>query len=501
MKSKILRVFLGALFLIVLFSEVPAAYEVQRIKEPDSGSAAKEEPINPKTLSKESEKDSSDKTKLIPTSFVDLAKKLKPAVVNISTAKVLKDHPPIDQKTPKKEGKDGYSDPFWEQFDKYFGSRPRKFKTRSLGSGFIIEEEGYIITNNHVVEGTDEITVQLANQKELEARIIGRDSKTDLALIKVDSKEPLPVVKLGDSDTLEVGEWVLAIGNPFGFEHSVTAGIVSAKGRLLGGSPFEDFIQTDASINPGNSGGPLFNMNGEVVGINSAVISSAQGLGFAISINIAKDILGQLRAKGKVIRAWLGVQIQEITEDIAGAFGLNPMKGVLISSVMKQTPADKYGLKRGDIILEFNGQEISEIRQLQKLVASSLMDVDLSVKVLRNGEEKVVLVKLEEMGSKEKELPSKEQKWGIIAQEIKPEIAKGLGIEVERGVIVSEVKENSLAEKSGVHRGDIVLEVNREEVKNLEEYLEKINRLKKGEYVLMFVKRGENTHYLAFKTD
>ncbi|MBI4595040.1 MAG: DegQ family serine endoprotease [Candidatus Tectomicrobia bacterium] len=435
-----------------------------------------------------------------PRSFASLAKKLKPAVVNISTSKIIKDHPPIDEKTPKKEGREWKkSDPFWEQFDKFFGSQPRKFKSRSLGSGFIIAQEGYIITNNHVVEETDEITVQLADQKELKASIIGRDMKTDLALIKVETKESLPTVKLGDSEKLEVGDWVLAIGNPFGFEHSVTAGIVSAKGRLLGGSPYEDFIQTDASINPGNSGGPLFNMQGEVVGINSAVITSAQGLGFAISINNAKDLIPQLREKGKIVRAWLGINIQEVTEDIAGSFGLDKAKGVLISNVIKGTPADKFGLKRGDIILEFNGQGISEIRALQKQVAASPVGVEQTLKLLREGQEMFIPIKLEEMRDKVKDQPSREGKWGIMAREITPEIAKGLGIKEEKGVIVTEVKENSLADKAGVRRGDIILEINRKGVKTLEEFQQRVDELKEGDYYLLLVKRGESINYLAFK--
>ena len=239
----------------------------------------------------------------------------------------------------------GFKDFFGEDFfEKFFGDMPkREYKQRSLGSGFIIDREGYILTNNHVVERAQSIKVKLTDSKEYDATVIGKDPKTDIALIKINAKQDLPVATFGDSDKLEVGDWVVAIGNPFGLEHTVTQGIVSAKGRVIGAGPYDDFIQTDASINPGNSGGPLFNLKGEVVGINTAIVSGGQGIGFAIPINVVRDLLPQLKSKGKVVRGWLGVVIQKVTPEIAKSFGLKETEGALVSDVAEQSPADKGG--------------------------------------------------------------------------------------------------------------------------------------------------------------
>ena len=298
-----------------------------------------------------------------PLSFADLAEKLKPSVVNISTTKTVRSgrfRSPFGQRSPF--DRDFGGDDFFERF---FGEGPqRQFKQRSLGSGFIISPDGYIFTNNHVVEQADKIIVKLSNDKEYEAKVIGKDAKTDIALIKIKPTESLPVAETGDSDKLRVGDWVIAIGNPFGLEQTVTAGIVSAKGRVIGAGPYDNFIQTDASINPGNSGGPLFNMEGKVIGINTAIVAQGQGIGFAIPISMAKTILPDLKATGKVTRGWLGVSVQDITEDIAKSMKLKDRNGALIADVFKGDPADKAGMKSGDVVTEINGKKIKDTHEL-----------------------------------------------------------------------------------------------------------------------------------------
>ena len=280
-------------------------------------------------------------------SLSELARELKPAVVNISTTQLVKS--PMDDFFKDFRGfRDFFGDEFFRRF---FGDmQPREFKRKSLGSGFIIDREGHILTNNHVIEKADKITVKMANEKSYDATVVGRDPKTDIALIKIDSDADLPVVRMGDSDKLEVGEWVVAIGNPFGLEQTVTAGIISAKGRVIGAGPYDDFLQTDASINPGNSGGPLFNLEGEVIGINTAIVAGGTGIGFAIPINMAKRLLPQLKS-GRVQYGYLGVYIQDLTPELAQSFGLKEPRGVLISEVVPGSAAETGGLKKGDVVL------------------------------------------------------------------------------------------------------------------------------------------------------
>lgn len=316
----------------------------------------------------------------VPLSFASLAKELNPAVVNISTTQVIEGFGGFPG--PFREG-----DPFEEFFKRFFGDvPPPEYKQRSLGSGFIISKDGYIVTNGHVVENAQEIKVTLMGGRKFDAKVIGQDSKTDLALIKITPVGDLPSAKLGDSAKLEVGDWVVAIGNPFGLGHTVTAGIVSAKGRIIGAGPYDDFIQTDASINPGNSGGPLFNLLGEVVGVNTAILGGAQGIGFATPINLAKEVIFQLKNEGRVIRGWIGVSAQELTPEIAQSFNLKEAKGALISEVAPQGPADRAGLMRGDIIIEFDGKEVKQVEDLPRLVANTSVGKTVKVKVLRNGE-------------------------------------------------------------------------------------------------------------------
>jgi serine protease Do len=313
---------------------------------------------------------------LIPDSFSEIVNESAKSIVNISTTQVIK------QKAPR-------FFPFFPDFPFFQDSpdsesREREFRRQSLGSGFIVGSDGYIITNNHVVENADDITVTLWDESEYKAKVKGRDSKTDIALIKIDADKPLPAVTLGDSDKLNVGDWVIAVGNPYGLGHTVTAGIVSAKSRFIGSGPYDDFIQTDATINPGNSGGPLFNIKGEVIGINTAIIPMAQGIGFAIPVNLAKEIIQSLKTKGYVERGWLGVTVQKITPELAESLKLTSKQGALVTDVLKNSPADKAKIKRKDVIVEFAGEKVSEY-SLPRLVAAMPSGKQAVIKVIRDG--------------------------------------------------------------------------------------------------------------------
>jgi len=427
--------------------------------------------------------------------FSELAERLKPAVVNISTTMVVKQHPlSRGRRSPF-----GEQDPFRDFWEKFFGGEiPREFETKSLGSGVIINKEGYIVTNNHVVENAKEILVTLSTEKDFEAEVIGRDKKTDLALIKIEAKDDLPVAPLGDSDKLKVGEWVIAIGNPFGLAETVTTGIVSAKGRVIGAGPYDDFIQTDASINPGNSGGPLFNFWGEVVGINTAIVATGHGIGFAIPINMAKEILPQLKEKGRVTRGWLGVGVQRVTSQLAKSFDLKEEKGALVSQVFKDTPADRAGIKQGDIILEFDGKEIEDFGDLPRTVASTPPEKTVKIKVFRNGNVLTLELTVAEMEEKTEvaKAPS-EKPLGVTVQDITPEIARGLGLEEVAGVVVTQVKPRSPAAEAGILRGDIIQEVNRKPVETVEAFGRAVEEAKDQESILFLIRRGENSLFVS----
>ncbi|MDF1536710.1 MAG: DegQ family serine endoprotease [bacterium] len=445
-----------------------------------------------------------------PGSFADLAEELSPAVVNISTATVVKEgqarHPfGKEEDSPFREF---FGDEFLKRF---FGERgpQRPFKQRSLGSGFIINEEGYIITNNHVVAEADEVVVILEEGDEYPAEILGTDEKTDLALIKIEPKNGgLPLCRLGDSDKARVGDWVLAIGNPFGLGHTVTAGIVSAKGRELGAGAYDDFIQTDAAINPGNSGGPLFDTAGNVVGINSIIYSRTggnQGIGFAIPINLAKAIVSQLKEKGEVTRAWLGVLIQQITPDMQEALGLSERKGALVADVVQDGPAAKAGIQRGDVIVRFNGEVVESQHQLPTMVAYLQVGTGVEVVALRDGKEKKFTVTLEEMTDEATPVGSfgedKEMKGelGLTVQNITPEIAERLDLGTSRGVLVSGVEPGSPAAEAGLARGDVILEVDRQEVSDVAALSSVLEKSKDKASVLFLVNRGGRTIFIAVK--
>ena len=437
-------------------------------------------------------------------SFVEIAKKINPAVVNISTEKMVKGADNIFRHyfgPGSPSPRDFFGDDF---FDRFFGEQPEKeHKEKSLGSGFIISKDGYILTNNHVVEGADKIKIRLGNEKDYVAKIIGKDEKTDLALVKVETKENLPFVTLGDSDSLEVGEWVMAIGNPFGLEHTVTVGVVSAKGRVIGAGPYDNFIQTDASINPGNSGGPLVNTKGEVIGIDTAIVAQANGIGFAIPSNMAKEILPQLKEKGRVVRGWIGIMIQKVTPELAQSFGLAEGRGALVAQVQEGSPAAKAGIKKGDIIVKFDGKDIKEMDELPRMVAGTPIRKKTSIVIFREGKEINVTVTIGEMPETEKEATlstnKTENNIGLTVKDITPELANKLGLAEKEGVIVSSVEPGGPAEDVGIMKGDIIKEVNRKQVKNVREYSEAIAKVKPGENVLFFIKRGDDSLYVVLK--
>ena len=433
-------------------------------------------------------------------SLTGLVKELKPTVVNISTTKVVRS--PMDDFFRGRELPDFFGDDFFRRF---FGDRnqQREFKQRSLGSGFIIDKEGYIITNNHVVEQANEIKVKLSNAKEYDAKVVGTDPKTDLALIKIKIAGELPVARLGDSDKLEVGEWVVAIGNPFGLEQTVTTGIISAKGRVIGAGPYDDFLQTDASINPGNSGGPLFNLKGEVVGINTAIVAGGQGIGFAIPINLAKGLLPQLK-KGHVVYGYLGVMIQDITPELAKSFGLKEEKGVLISDVLKDSPAQKSGVMKGDVVLEYDGKRIEERSQFVKLVGNTQVGKKVPLVVLRNKEKKTLWITIGEVAEKKiaqgKTAPGAEESntWGFAVQEISRAMAEKVGLPDDTGVMITEVEPGSAAQQKGLQAGDVIIEVEHNPIKDLAEFRKLIEPYKKKKTLLLTVRQKANEYHTFY---
>ncbi len=435
--------------------------------------------------------------RMVPENFSQLAKAVQPGVVNIRTVKNIKGGGPVfrqffnnpfGQRPPS-----GENDPFHDFFGPFGNGPSHEFKQRSLGSGFIIDREGYIVTNNHVIADADEITVKLADGKEYDAKVVGRDPNTDLALIKIKGASDLVPLKLGDSDKLEVGSWVVAIGSPFGLEQTVTAGIVSAKGRTIGSGPYDDFIQTDASINPGNSGGPLLNMNGEVIGINTAIIAQGQGIGFAIPVNMAQGIVAQLKENGSVTRGWLGVGIQDLTPELAEYYGLNDKHGVLVSQVFNGDPAAKAGIKANDIIVAVDGKPVASSRELSSTIAGLAVGKKTEITFLRDGREKTVDVELAKRV--DKELVAKQDmedngELGLKLTELTPEAARRFGYsEDEKGVLVVEVQPDSKADKAGVQPGDLVKEINRKPVDSVGELKSVLKKEKSGQETQLLVKR------------
>ncbi len=433
-----------------------------------------------------------------PPDFVALAKALKPAVVNISTTKSAKPRRPM---LPGPRGPQ--MDPFEEFFERFFQGQPNVPRNeRSLGSGFIISADGYILTNNHVVDGADEIKVKLADGRSFAAKIKGGDAKLDLALLKIDTGERLPVAKLGDSGKLQVGEWVMAIGNPFGLEQTVTVGIVSAKGRVIGAGPYDDFIQTDASINPGNSGGPLFNLAGEVIGINTAIIANGQGIGFATPVNAAQAIIPQLREVGHVTRGWLGVSVQPVTEELAASFGLDKPRGALVTEVIKGSPAETAGFQRGDIILAVDGKPVAEMTDLPRLVAALPVDSAVRFEVFRDGKSRTLGVKIGKLVEGEQgkaAAAGSGSSLGMAVTDLTPEVARSLGISAGKGAVVTAVEPAGPAADANIRLGDLVLEVNGKEIANAAAYAQAIKGLKPGQVLRLLLQRGESLLYTTIK--
>ncbi|NIA10889.1 MAG: Do family serine endopeptidase, partial [Nitrospiraceae bacterium] len=370
--------------------------------------------------------------------------------------------------------------------------------------GFIIDPAGYILTNNHVVSKADKIVVKLNSGKEYKAKVVGADPKTDVALIKIKADKKLPAVALGDSDKIRVGDWVVAIGNPFGLSHTVTAGIISARGRVIGSGPYDDFIQTDASINPGNSGGPLIAMDGRVIGINTAIIASGQGIGFAIPINMAKKILPQLKKTGHVVRGWLGVYIQDITPELAKKFGLKEQKkGVLVSKVFEKSPAKDGGVKQGDIILKFDDKPVHSSHELALVVSQTKVGKKVSVEISRDG--KTITLDVKVGTRKEKSVGRTTQaktteKMGFEVQELTPELAKRLNLKAKSGLVVVDVDRNSAAFEAGLRRNDVIVEVNRKPVATVSAFKKMLSKKPEDGY-LFLVRRGAGAVYIVVKPE
>ncbi|MCM2264825.1 MAG: DegQ family serine endoprotease [Desulfuromonadales bacterium] len=433
--------------------------------------------------------------------FAALVEQLKPAVVNISTAKTIKPRSPVFR-GPQQPG----GDMFDEFFERFFRDIPQSSrKERSLGTGFIISEDGYILTNDHVVDGADEIKVKLADGRIFPGTVRGLDARLDLALVKIDAGKQLPVARLGDSDKLRIGEWVMAIGNPFGLEQTVTVGIVSAKGRVIGAGPYDDFIQTDASINPGNSGGPLFNMRGEVIGINTAIVPGGQGIGFAIPVNMAKQIVDQLRTDGKVTRGYLGVVVQPLSEELAQSFGLDHPHGALVSEVVKDSPAERAGIKRGDVILRFAGQPIDERNALPQIVASSKVGDTVDVLVFRDGRErefKVQVGKLSEEGGRDAPSGASGSELGLTVAPLTPELARRYDLDPEsRGVLVTAIEPGSAATNANLRPGDLVVEVDGREIGTVKAFEAATGRAAKGKVLRLLIQRRDTLFYTTLRVE
>lgn len=433
--------------------------------------------------------------------FVEVAKKVQPSVVNITTEKT------VTIKPWERFGEDFFKGSPFEEFFRGFGS-PRergkeyRHRQRSGGSGVIVDKEGYILTNNHVIEGTDKVKVRLADGREFVATVKGQDSRTDLAVLHIKAKD-LPVAVLGDSDKLEVGEWAIAIGSPFGLEHTVTVGVISAKGRSgLGTGTYEDFVQTDASINPGNSGGPLINIDGEVIGINAMIIQPGTGIGFAIPINTAKQILNDLIKTGKVVRPWLGISVQELTPEMMEHFKVKEKEGVLVGQVYPNTGAEKAGLASGDIIKAVDDKAVVSVNELVKEVQKKKVGQKLKLSIVRDGKPMTIEVTTSEMPDKaelEKEKEG-EEKLGARLQELTPQLATRYRISgIKQGVVVVSVEDGSLADEMGLQEGDVLLEINRKKIESLKDFDKAMKEASVEKGILFQIHRKGRSFYLTFK--
>lgn len=438
--------------------------------------------------------------------FVKVAEQVSPCVVNLSVEKVIRGRGFLSPWFEFRREFEGT--PFEEFFRDFFGGDRfgHKYREHSLGSGFIVDRRGYILTNYHVIKGADEIIVKLLDGREFKGKIIGVDKKIDLALIKIDTRESLPAAKLGSSSKARVGDWVIAIGNPFGLEHTITVGVISAKGRSLQKriAEYEHFIQTDASINPGNSGGPLVNIYGEVIGINTAIVASGQGIGFAIPIDMAKHIIRSLIKHGKVIRAWLGVYIQEIDPKLAKYFRVKPHEGILVADVVRRSPAKRAGIKRGDIIKEINGKEVTTPGDLQEEILKHEVGDKIELLILRDNKEMVVKVKLARMPEDTGEFIGSSmysRNWrGMVLQDITPELASKYKLSDDtQGVIIIEVQRNTPASDAELRVGDVILGINNISIHSLKEFNKIIDKIHDEEDVVLIVKRRYYTFFVSLE--
>jgi len=455
--------------------------------------------------------------------FEQVVDQVKPAVVSITSVKVFKHkqqkqrsmpQDPYHSRPNQEQERDQFRDfrEFFgdDFFDRFF--KPRfpegEYKIQGLGSGVIIDgEKGYIVTNNHVIEDADELKITMGDKKEYDGKVVGADPQTDIAIIKIEGKD-LPQAKLGDSDTIKVGQWAIAIGNPFGLSQTVSIGVISATGRAnVGVAQYEDMIQTDAAINPGNSGGPLVNIRGEVIGINTAIFTRSggyQGIGFAIPVNMVKVIMRDLIEKGKVTRGWLGVVIQDVDPALAKSFNVTSTEGVLITDVQENSPAKEAGLERGDIVVEYDGKPIRDVNHLRNVVAQTETGKKVKVKVVRDGKEKELTVKISEQpadlfAAVPGAVPS-EKDLGMTVQNLTEELASRLGVEDTSGVIVTEVQPDGPASAADIREGDIIKEVNRKKVGNVAEFKKAISAEDKEKGILLLVKRGTFSRYVIVKT-
>lgn len=438
--------------------------------------------------------------------FARVVKSATPAVVHISVTSTVDANPEFEQ---------FFNHPFFERFfgPQYRQQEPqqRKRQQQGAGSGFVVSKDGHILTNNHVVDRADKITVTLDDNSEVEAELIGTDPQSDVALIKIDVEEDLPTIPLGDSDALEVGEWVIAIGNPFGLSQTVTVGVVSATGRSrVGINEYENFIQTDAAINPGNSGGPLLNIHGEVVGINSALYSRTggyMGIGFAIPINMVKSIEDQLHKHGKVTRGWLGVAIQDVDENLAESFGLSKAEGILVSETQPDSPAEKAGVKQGDVILKLEGVALKDVNELRNRIALTIPGTEVSLNIIRNGKPIDISVTIGEQPadfgrlSQQPSTNGSLDDFGLVLQELTPDLAEQLGYQGRQGVIISEVAEQSPAENGGLKPGLLIEEVNKVKITSLEELREVLEGSENPGRVLLRVRSGNFSQYVVLRTE
>ncbi len=434
-----------------------------------------------------------------PSNFIALIKKDKPFVVNIRTTQKVKSGPFQMYESPF----GAQPNPFGNFFNNFFHNAPQQTYTQeSLGSGVIISKNGYIITNNHVINGATKIYVKLFSGKTFKATVIGKDPQVDLALLKINDGNNLPAAILGDSAKSQIGEWVLAIGNPFGLGWTVTNGIISAKGRAIGG-PYEDFIQTNAAINPGNSGGPLINMKGQVIGINTAIIKGAQGIGFSIPVNVVKEILPELET-GKITRGWLGIEIQKISPSLKKAFKLQTTRGALVSSVVPGGPAALAGLRSGDVIIKFNGIKVKEMSQLPWLVGNTKPGATVPIEIIRNGRKLTLSITVRNWNSKSNVFNKKTQKvsakkLGITVIPLTPQNMQSYGIQnVRRGVIVAKVIPGGAGQRMGIMPGDVIESINHHIVNNISEYVGDIDRAEKSKQFLFYIRRGNMKLYLAY---